>query len=144
MKIKQLTDAASQARSHKVREAYELQIEELLTEEETSPDPTQKIDLAIPYRTALDKATALLKNPYAIWKNLSAVEKQRLYYFIFDKRIAYSKENGYRTAEAMPFPSLFQGFVKQNTSSCDEVPCVVDRNGIEPLTSSMPWKRSTS
>jgi hypothetical protein len=69
-----------------------------------------------------------------LWKNLPAVEKQRLFYFIFDKRIAYSRENGYRTAEAMPFSSLFEGFTKQNASSFDETSCMVDLSGIEPLT----------
>ncbi len=143
-KIKQLMDMATQTRSPKVREAYETQIEELLTENETTPDPNQKIDLTIPYRTALDKATALLKNPHDVWQKLPAIEKQRLYYFIFDKRIAYDKETGYRTADVTSFSSLFQGFLQQNTAPCDAVPCMVDPNGIEPLTSSMPWKRSTS
>lgn len=142
-KIKQLADAASETSSLKVRKTYEAQIEELMTEDEKSPSGNQDIDLTIPYRTALDKATTLLKNPHSVWEKVSAIEKHRLYYFIFDQRIAYSRESGYRTAEAVPFSSLFQDFLQQNTAPCDAVPCMVDLNGIEPLTSSMPWKRST-
>lgn len=127
LKIKQLAEMAMKARTEKLRRVYEAQIEEM-PDGETSLDPSQKIDLTVPYRTALDKATAMLKNPYDVWQKVSVIEKQRLYYFIFDKRIAYSRENGYRTAEASSFSLLFEGFVKQNAPSFDEAPCMVDQD----------------
>ena len=76
-KIKQLTEMVLKARSERLRQAYEAQIEEVAVEDEAAPQPIQKIDLTIPYRTALDKATTLLKNPIVVWENVSALEKDR-------------------------------------------------------------------
>jgi hypothetical protein len=51
--------------------------------------------------------------------------------------VAYSKREGYRTpALALPF-SVWRGFDTRKSG-------LVELNGVEPLTSSMPWKRSTS
>ncbi|MBI4599283.1 recombinase family protein [Candidatus Uhrbacteria bacterium] len=114
--IQQLTDLAVHARSQKVRETYEAQIEKLALNGEAAPQTT---DLTVPYRTAFEKATAMLENPVDVWKKTSAVEKQRLFFFVFDKRIAYNRENGYRTDETSLFSSLFQDFLQQNTSPID-------------------------
>jgi site-specific DNA recombinase len=126
LKIKQLTEMVLKARSKELQEVYEAQIEEAAKETSASTEAIQEIDLDIPYRTALSKATTLLRNPYIAWHKVSAVEKQRLYYFIFDRKISYSRFEGYRTAEESMVSSLFEGFIKQNTAPCDAVPCMVD------------------
>ena len=132
-KIRDLADMAIKARSEAVRIAYESQIEELSAEGIAS-HPDQVIDLAIPYRTALEKSITLLKNPYSVWGNAPVLEKHRLFFLIFDTKIGYSKKEGFRTAEIVSVSSLFQGFINENKKASIGDPLVVDLSGIEPLT----------
>lgn len=88
------------------------------------------------YRTAFTKATAMLKNPVSIWDSVDHLEKQRLFFFLFDSRLAYSKTDAFRTADTLSSTRIFEEFADQNYDD-------VDPTGIEPVTSSMPWKRST-
>ncbi len=78
-----------------------------------------------PYRTALNKAVGLLKNPYSVWINLDTKEKQSLFYFIFDRKLLYSKKEGYRTDKIPSSIKLFEEFVTTNSQD-------VEMGGIEP------------
>jgi site-specific DNA recombinase len=115
-KISLLTDKVLNAKSEEIANAYERQIEK--TENELKQKKqrinSEDLDLSIPYRTALEKATGLLKNPYKIWSKLDIFEKQKLFFFIFDGKIPYHKETGYRTAEKPYSISLFEDFVDEN------------------------------
>ena len=111
--IKRLVDLVTSARSPRLQEAYETKLEALLAESEKTPNIERDADLSIPYRTAFDKATTLLKNPHSVWEKVPVTEKHRLYLFLFDGKISYSRENGYRTADVTSFSSLFQDFLQQ-------------------------------
>lgn len=72
-------------------------------------------DTNIPYRTALDKSTKLLKSPYDIWVSLDVRDQQEMFFFVFDKKLPYNKETGYRTGEILCATRLFEEFVSTNT-----------------------------
>ena len=80
-----------------------------------SSNPGYNFDLNIPYRTALDKSVGMLKSPYKIWVNLSTKEKQDLFFFIFEKKLLYSKKEGYRTAQIPSAIRLFEDFATSDT-----------------------------
>jgi site-specific DNA recombinase len=82
-------------------------------------------DTNIPYRTALEKTTKLLKSPYDIWVSLDAREKQEVFFFVFDEKLAYSKKAGYRTDNLPSAIRLFEEFVTTNSHD-------VEMGGIEP------------
>jgi len=125
-KIKQLSDRAINAKSEALVVVYEKQIEESL-EQKSKIDirRVSSIDWDIPYRTALDKSTILLKNPYKIWVQLDVFEQQRLFFFIFNEKLPYSKKEGYRTDKIPCAVTLFEDFVTSNTQD-------VEMAGIEP------------
>ena len=127
-KISQVTDLAINAKSQKVREVYEKQIEgyaDQITEFETVS--LGEIDFNVPYRTALEKATKLLESPYKIWSSVDTREQQKLFYFIFDERLSYSKKAGYRTDNLPSAVRLFEDFVISNSQD-------VEMAGIEPAS----------
>ena|SRR3989344_464177 len=134
-KVRGLTDLARRARSDEMRSAYEDQIEQTLKEIKSIAIEA-KNDLGVPYRTALGKSADVLKNPIKIWEKVDVAEKHRLFYFLFEKRLAYSKEDGYRTANELSSTRLFESFADQNSDD-------VDPTGIEPVTSSLQMRRST-
>ena len=78
-----------------------------------------EIDLAIPYRTALDKSIGLLKKPHTVWEKLSPQEQQQLFYFIFEQKLRYNQETGYRTAQIPHATRLFEEFVAGNTNDVE-------------------------
>ncbi len=137
-KVRGLSELARTARSEIVRKAYESQIEETAIELERE-DAVNRIkrNLGVPYRTALAKSKGMLKNPITIWESVDAVEKHRLFFFLFEARLAYTKNEGFRTGNELSTTRIFEEFVTENS---DEV----DPSGVEPLTSSMRMTRSTS
>jgi hypothetical protein len=70
----------------------------------------------------------LLKNPYAIWQNLNVIEKQGLYYFIFEEKLPFSKTDGYRTAQIPCAIRLFEEFAGQKPPMVELV-----ENGLNTL-----------
>ena len=122
-RIKEITELVIKAKSPEMAEIYEGQLEETGRElKELEGVSLSSEDLSIPYRTALDKATGLLKSPYKIWVTLDAVEKQKLFYFIFEERLAYSKKDGYRTDEIPCAVRLFEEFATANTMDVIRTP----------------------
>jgi len=127
-KIGELTNLVISAKTESMKRAYESQIEPLSETLEliSSSAPIAEVDLNIPYRTALNKATGLLKSPYDIWVTLSTKEQQSLFYFIFEKKLLYSRNEGYRTAEIPSAIRLFEDFAVAK-------PHDVEMTGIEPV-----------
>ena len=127
-KISDLTELMVNAKSELLKRTYEKQIETAAEQlENLEQPPLNEIDLTIPYRTALDKATGLLKNPYSIWEKLDVKEKQQLYYFIFEAKLPFSKTEGYRTAEIPSAIRLFEDFAAQNFP-------MVEMAGVKPAS----------
>ena len=125
-KIAQLSELAGTTKSETVREAYEKQIEDLspILKQMEGEQPKEP-DFNIPYRTALDKSSALLKSPYKYWESVDVVEKQRMFFFIFDEKLPYSKTEGYRTDKIPCATRLFEEFVSTD-------PLDVEMGGSEP------------
>jgi len=126
-KLADLTNLASDySKPELVRRAYEKQMEEVAGKIALSSEDTfEKIDLSIPYQTALDKATGLLRSPYNAWQKLEVKEQQGLFYFIFDEKLPYDKNTGYRTEKIPTAIRLFEEFATAN-------PLDVEMPGIEP------------
>lgn len=125
-KINQLSEMAFEAKSNKVRQVYEKQIEEKVGELELIEVlPLEKLDTSIPYRTALNKAVGLVKSPYSIWSGMKSLEKHQLFYFIFDEKLEYSKKEGYRTGKLPYAVRLFEEFATSE-------PLDVEKGGFEP------------
>ncbi len=113
-KIRDLSDMVRKARSEHLKKVYETQIEETAVELEKLESELQKSDLGVPYRTALGKATGLLKNPIGIWNSVDVMEKHRLFFFLFEKRLEYVKGEGFRTGNSLATTRLFEEFAEQN------------------------------
>jgi site-specific DNA recombinase len=120
-KIKRFTDMVCDAKSERLRTVYEKQLEDSVVELELISNivPVKNIDLAIPYRNALDKAVGLVKNPYSVWKTLSVPEQHQLFFFIFEKKLEYSKKEGYRNDNLPCAVRLFEEFVTSTSLDVD-------------------------
>ncbi len=136
-KITGLTDLARKAKNEYLRGVYEKQIEQTAIELEYEQSKSvQDTDLMIPYRTALDKAKALLKSPYVVWKKMEIEEQHDLFFFIFDEKLIYDAKDGYRTADIPSAARMFEEFVSSNS-------VYVDPTGLEPATPSLQMRCST-
>lgn len=127
--LKDITGLIIGAKSEVAKRAYESQLEGVAIELEglggTEVGELDLSDSSVPYRTALDKATGLLKSPYEIWNSVDVLEKHRLYFFIFEEKLAYSKKEGYRTDNLPSAVRLFEEFACTNSHD-------VEMGGIEP------------
>ncbi len=124
--LKELTTLIINSKTKASRDVYEKQFEELADEVALlGACSIENIDLGDSYRTALDKATVLLKSPYGVWQKLDVVEQHRLFYFIFDEKLPYDKNVGYRTDKTLTAVRLFEEFATAN-------PLDVEMAGIEP------------
>lgn len=106
------------ARSESIKETYERKIDSLdkeIKELEQKQSITETIDFDIPYRTALEKSMTMLKSPYKIWTSLTFDEKHKLFYFIFQEKLRYSHNEGYRTAKSYCYIRLFEQFDASNS-----------------------------
>jgi site-specific DNA recombinase len=115
-----ITAMALNAKSEQARRLYEAQVEKIASDiEMVSSEYSQELDLSVPYRTALEKSVGLLKNPYAVWHSLEAIEQHRLFFFIFEAKLPYHQTEGYRTDKAPCSMRLFEQFATQNTDDVD-------------------------
>lgn len=104
------------AKKQSVINMYEKQIEILSDEvEETSDTQLCDLDLDIPYQTALCKSQTMLNNPYKVWHSVGVQEKHKLFHFIFDEKLAYSKKAGYQTDNLPSTIRVFEEFVTTNS-----------------------------
>jgi hypothetical protein len=119
-KISQLSDMVIAAKSERLKATYEKQIEQKAKElEDMEEEPIAKMDLNIPYRTALDKSIGLLRSPYFAWQKLELVERHRLFYFIFTEKLEYDQKEGYRTEKIPSAARLFEEFACANPHDVD-------------------------
>jgi hypothetical protein len=114
--IKKITMLAIATKSSRVRELYERQVEDIAGQLDLIDEESlDGIDFATPYRTALAKATILLKKPANAWKSMQIIEQHRLFFFIFEQKLAYDRNVGYRTANISSAARLFEQFVVENS-----------------------------
>ena len=128
-RMEELTDAVFGTNSASLKKVYEKQLEKVGEELEGMDGviDVQSADTDIPYRTALDKATTMLKSPYKVWVSLDVVEKQRLFFFIFEEKLRYNKNAGYRTDIMRSYVNLFEEFSAKNSQD-------VEMAGVEPAS----------
>lgn len=106
--------------------AYETQIEKLSDELSSMPESfSLDAELDIPYQTSLEKSKHLLKSPYEIWHSVDVIEKQKLFNFIFESKLPYTKTHGYQTAEKLSSVRVFEEFATANSRD-------VEMWGLEP------------
>lgn len=111
-----LTDAVLNAKSVRLGAVYETRLEKVAIQlEELRALTGHKRDLTTPYRTALEKATCLVKSPYSIWQTLDVVDQRVLFFFLFEDKLSYSKNDGYRTADLLSTARLFEEFAIANS-----------------------------
>ncbi len=137
-KIRGFSDLARTAGSEMLRRTFETQIEEdaQKLEQYTASEGTES-DIKVPYRTAFEKTITLLKNPVIIWNNVDVNEKHRLFFFLFEELLSYTKNEGYRTADNVSVIRIFEEFVRENTD-------YVDPRRFELLTFALQKHCSTS
>lgn len=127
-KLSDLTDLILTAKSPTVRKTYEQQIETTAKEVEGIDDnSSMAIDMTIPYQTALEKASLVLKKPHIAWKKLDPQEQHGLFFFLFMEKLEYSIETGYQTAKIPYAARLFEDFATQTT-------LVVEMAGVKPAS----------
>lgn len=125
-------------KSEAIQRVFESQLEETAVRlQQLEHQIAHRRDLAIPYRTALEKATGMLRKPVSIWDSVDTLEKHRLFFFLFETKLAYAKETGYRTAESLSKTRLFEEFAVTN-------PLRVEVRGIEPRSESIYESVSTT
>ncbi len=127
-KLDEITTLILSTHSNTLKRAYERQLESISTEIdsiESINNITERTNLDIPYRTAIDKVFGMLKSPYSVWVNLSISEQHKLFYFIFDEKLLFSVNEPYQTAQTPSAIRLFESFATSNTHD-------VEMAGIEP------------
>lgn len=111
-----------------VKRSYQKRIEEKSIELEKIEEKLGKeIDYVIPYRTSYDQITGMIKSPYKIWEKGTVKQKQELFSFMFDDKIVFVHEMGYRTPEKSCLYKLFDRIEAGHTLDVEmgeiESPC---------------------
>lgn len=137
-KIKDLSEMVRKAKSEKVAAIYEAQIEDTARElEKMEGTALMGKDLGVPYRTALDKSMGMLKSPVSTWDLFDVHEQHRLFFFLFEAKLAYVKNEGYRTGDSLSKTRLFEELAATNSND-------VDPRRFELLTPSLQMRCSTN
>lgn len=137
-KLKELSELARKAHSEAVVRTYETQMDETALElEQMENSDASRRDIGIPYRTALDKSMGMLKSPVSTWDLFDVHGQHRLFFFLFEAKLAYDQNEGYRTGDELSKTRLFEELA--TTDSYD-----VDRTGFEPATLSLQMRCSTN
>ncbi len=61
----------------------------------------------------------MLKNPISIWDSVDIHEQHRLFFFLFEARLSYSKIDAFRTANELSTTRLFEEFSDENSADVD-------------------------
>lgn len=137
-KVKGYSEMAFKAKTEKSREIYEAQMEDAARElEKLEGMGLISKDLGIPYRTALDKSMGMLKSPVSTWDLFDVHEQHRLFFFLFEAKLAYIKNEGYRTGDSLSKTRLFEELAATNSND-------VDLRRFELLTPSLQMRCSTN
>jgi DNA invertase Pin-like site-specific DNA recombinase len=118
--IAALADESIGTQNQIVKKQYQKRIEEKSIElEEIEEHLGKKLDYSVPYRTSYDSITGMIKSPYKIWEKGTAKQKQELFSFMFDDKIVYVHEEGYRTPEKSCLYKLFDQIEAGHTLQVD-------------------------
>ncbi len=137
-KIEQFLNRIIETDSPALIQTYESQVRKLEIQkravaEKVSQCGTVVDDFDKTFQTALD----FLRKPQERWGSDRIEDKRLVLRMAFADKLVYRRNEGFQTA-ALSLPFLLLEGLKQGNYD------MVEHNGVEPLTSSMPWKRSTS
>ena len=137
-RIEALLDRIVDASSSSVIQAYEKRIDKLEREKiKLSEQAAMKVPPKGRLEEFIEHGLTFLGNPWKLYENGGFAFKRTVLKLAFAEPLRYSCDNGYRTAKAT-FP--FEVLADISTQKCG----MVEPRGIEPLTSCMPCKRSSS
>jgi site-specific DNA recombinase len=95
--------------SNAARRSYETQIEKAAARlAQIDEQRAIYADLEVPFRTALAEAIEFLENPVAAWDSAGSVEKHRLFFFLFEAKLEYDPNSGFRTGNELSTTRLFE------------------------------------
>ncbi len=98
-RIQNLVSMIDSNKSGAVNEAYERQIEELSQQEMLEASRLSKISSGkINFETALELVMSVVDNPYERWQKGDLTHRRLLLNMVFNKKVAYSKNHGFETA----------------------------------------------
>jgi len=119
-KLKELSEMARKAKSEAVVRTYETQMNEAAVELEKmeATGPVVR-DPSIPYRTAFDKSMGMLRSPVSTWDLFDVHDQHRLFFFLFERKLAYTKNEGYRTGNELSKTRLFEELAATNSDDVD-------------------------
>lgn len=109
-------EAAVEAKTEAVKRSFENQLEKVSEELVSLKAETSlsTIDTSIPYKIAIGKAVQLVESPYSVWEILDVREKHQLFWLLFEKKLAYSKKDGYWNTKNTATAVLFAEFALAN------------------------------
>ena len=137
-KITKLVDRIMNATNEHVIVAYEKEIDVLERQKRSLMDNVRKpLETAQPFETAFKAAMQFLAMPWKLWDSGDYSQQRLLLKLAVPQPLPYCRENGWLNHNlSLPFKVL-GGFNMQKNE-------MVEPRGVEPLTSCMPCKRSTS
>lgn len=117
--IANVVERAATTPSQSVREAYEVEIERLSAALRALDQMPEKPDLGLPVRTASKLVNRLFNQPLETWNRLNTIEQRRLFTFLFQGGVPYSRTKGLRTAKQQSYAWQFQRLVTSQLRSVD-------------------------
>ena len=133
--INEFIDLIPTTKSESIRARYEAKVESLdqrIKELQSSLENKKEPN----FKEALNLTLRLLGTPAETWKSVSLEKKNLVHKLIFTENPKYSFLRGFGTIKlSLPF------YIKDYVTGQNDV--LVDPKGLEPLASSMPWRRSS-
>lgn len=125
--IEKLAKAIATTESEVARRQFEKQIEKVDEKLQALRERilVSESDLKVPYRNALEKAVGLVESPYETWVSMDLLEQHELFFFLFEEKLSYDRNEGYRNAKNVSVAMLFEEFAVTNSQD-------VEMGGVEP------------
>jgi site-specific DNA recombinase len=136
--IEQLFDRIVKAESETLIRAYETKVMKLETEKASLEAKMVNCDSSpLSFEQSFQTVFDFLENPQKLWHSDDLRDRRLVLKLVFTRPLAYRRNEGFQTA-AIALPFGLSGHLINDNS------VLVEHSGVEPLTSCMPCKRSTS
>ena len=137
-KISQLVERIMNATNNHVVAAYEKEVAGLEKQKRLLTNTANKpLESAQPFEIAFKAAMEFLAMPWKLWESGDYAQQRLLLKLALPEPLPYCRENGWLNRNlSLPFKVLGGFNMLKNE--------MVEPRGVEPLTSSLPAKRSTS
>lgn len=137
-KIEQLMDRIIESDSNTLINAYENKVTKMEHEKASLTSRlATSANIPVSFDESFQTVFDFIENPQKLWHSNDLEDRRLLLKLVFTRPLAYQRNEGFQTAAiALPFGLTGQSI---NGNSV-----LVELRRVELLTSSMPWKRSTS